>query len=78
MKAQRKSTRTLLLFGPETQPKELERKQTFPGAACCKPIELPSYKAAPLQAWVSRGANPIENEDDDEYEDDSRSQRLCS
>src|SRR5580704_2718535 len=23
---------------------------SFPGAACCKPIELPPYKAAPLQA----------------------------
>jgi hypothetical protein len=26
----------------------------FPGAACCQPIELPHYKAAPLQALGMR------------------------
>jgi hypothetical protein len=26
----------------------------FPGAACCHPIELPNYKAAPLQALEMR------------------------
>jgi hypothetical protein len=26
----------------------------FPGAACCQPIELPHYKAAPLQALGNR------------------------
>jgi hypothetical protein len=25
------------------------RVGSFPGAACCQPIELPHYKAAPLQ-----------------------------
>src|SRR5260370_21642921 len=29
---------------------EMARQGQFPGAACCRPIELPSYKAAPLQA----------------------------
>jgi hypothetical protein len=32
---------------------ELPRLETFPGAACYQPIELPSYKAAPLQAFGS-------------------------
>jgi hypothetical protein len=30
-------------------PIELRRVETFTGAACCKTIELQSYKAAPLQ-----------------------------
>ena len=30
---------------------ELPHLETFPGAACCQPIELPGYKAAPLQAF---------------------------
>jgi hypothetical protein len=29
---------------------ELQRLETFPGAACCQAIELPPFKAAPLQA----------------------------
>jgi hypothetical protein len=55
------------------QPIELRREETFPGAACCKPIELPSYKAAPLQALgnhTSLARNPVE--DDDEYENENR------
>ena len=34
------------------QPIELPRLKTFPGAACCQAIELPSCKAAPLQAHL--------------------------
>jgi hypothetical protein len=32
------------------RPIELPHLETFPGAACYQPIELPCYKAAPLQA----------------------------
>jgi hypothetical protein len=32
------------------RPREQIRQRPFPGAACCHPTELPSYKAAPLQA----------------------------
>ena len=32
---------------------ELLNHETFSGAACCQLTELPSYKAAPLQAWSS-------------------------
>jgi len=53
---------------------ELLREETFPEAACSRPIELPSYKAAPRYGCqTSHAANPIEDEDDDEYEDDARS-----
>src|ERR1700733_10026059 len=31
------------------QPVELHHVETFSGAACCQPIELQYYKAAPLQ-----------------------------
>jgi hypothetical protein len=35
-------------------PLELPRLETSPGAACCQAIELPSCKAAPLQApWAA-------------------------
>jgi len=34
----------------------MENQETFPGAACCKPIEQQRYKAAPLQAF-SAGIN---------------------
>jgi hypothetical protein len=33
-----------------TTPTELHDARPFPGAACCKPTELRSCKAAPLQA----------------------------
>ena len=33
------------------RPIELPHLETFPGAACYQPIELPCYKAAPLQAF---------------------------
>ena len=35
---------------------ELQRVETFTGAACCQLIELPSYKAAPLQAVGNKHA----------------------
>jgi hypothetical protein len=36
------------------QPLELPHLETSPGAACCQAIELPSCKAAPLQApWAA-------------------------
>jgi hypothetical protein len=35
---------------------ELLHLETFPGAACCQPIELPPGKAAPLQAVGLRSA----------------------
>jgi len=51
---------------------ELAGLGTFPGAACCQPIELPSYKAAPLQALGTntprQRATPFEDEDDYESE----------
>jgi hypothetical protein len=31
---------------------ELPHLETFPGAACYQPVELPGYKAAPLQVLV--------------------------
>ena len=34
------------------------------GAACCQPIELPHYKAAPLQALGKRRHVPYEDEND--------------
>jgi hypothetical protein len=34
------------------------------GAACCQPIELPHYKAAPLQALGRRRHVPYEDEND--------------
>jgi hypothetical protein len=37
--------------GGYNRPIELPHSETFPGAACYQPIELPSYKAAPLQAF---------------------------
>jgi hypothetical protein len=37
---------------------------SFPGAACCQPIELPHYKAAPLQALGMRRHVP----EKDDYE----------
>jgi len=37
--------------GGYNRPIELPHFETFPGAACYQPIELPSYKAAPLQAF---------------------------
>jgi hypothetical protein len=36
----------------ETSPWDLVDQQTFPGAACCKLIELPRDEAAPLQATL--------------------------
>ena len=51
---------------------ELPDLGTFPGAACCQPIELPSYKAAPLQALGTntprRRVTPFVDEDDYESE----------
>jgi hypothetical protein len=35
--------------GGYNRPIELPHLETFPGAACYQPIELPGYKAAPLQ-----------------------------
>jgi hypothetical protein len=37
--------------GGSNWPIELPHLETFPGAACWQPIELPGYKAAPLQAF---------------------------
>jgi hypothetical protein len=37
--------------GGYNRPIELPYLETFPGTACCQPIELPCYKAAPLQAF---------------------------
>jgi hypothetical protein len=37
--------------GVYNRPIELPHLETFPGAACWQPIELPCYKAAPLQAF---------------------------
>jgi hypothetical protein len=34
------------------------------GAACCQPVQLPHYKAAPLQALGMRRHVPYENEND--------------
>jgi hypothetical protein len=43
--------------GGYNRPIELPHLETFPGAACYQPIELPCYKAAPLQAvWSARHA----------------------
>ena len=39
--------------GGYNRPIELPQLETFPGAACYQPIELPGYKAAPLQAFGS-------------------------
>ena len=36
--------------GGFNRPIELPHLETFPGAACCLATELPTYKAAPLQA----------------------------
>jgi len=36
----------------------------FPGAACCHPIELQHYKAAPLQA-LGIGGHGVHYEDED-------------
>ena len=38
-----------ILCGMGVEAIELPRLEPCPGAACCQPIELPSYKAAPLQ-----------------------------
>ena len=38
-----------ILCGMDVEPIELPRLDTCPGVACCQPIELPSYKATPLQ-----------------------------
>jgi hypothetical protein len=38
-------------WGGYNRPIELPHLETFPGAACYQPIELPYYKAAPLQAF---------------------------
>jgi hypothetical protein len=40
--------------GGYNRPIELPYLETFPGAACYQPIELPGYKAAPLQARFPR------------------------
>src|ERR1700678_1380887 len=41
------------LFGAAaTTAIELPHLETFPGAACCRPIDLPGYKAAPFQALI--------------------------
>jgi hypothetical protein len=48
-------------------PIRLQHVETFPGAACCVAIELPSYKAAPLQALGSKQvgrATKLEDEND--------------
>ncbi|HEY4813618.1 MAG TPA: hypothetical protein VIH58_03025 [Chthoniobacterales bacterium] len=37
-------------WGGYNRPIELPHLETFPGAACYQPIELPGYKAAPLRA----------------------------
>jgi hypothetical protein len=34
-----------------SRPVELPHLETFPGAACYQPVELPGYKAAPLQTF---------------------------
>jgi hypothetical protein len=58
----------------------MAHRETFPGGACCKPVELPPYKAPPLQGGQLRDHADIvqsedlirlledENEDDDEYD----------
>src|SRR5580700_12100228 len=33
---------------------ELRHVETFSGAACCQPMGLQCYKAAPLQLWAPR------------------------
>ena len=38
--------------GRYNRPIELPHLETYPGAACYQPIELPRYKAAPLQAFL--------------------------
>jgi hypothetical protein len=40
-----------LFHAADTMALELPHLETFSGAACYQPIELPSYKAAPLQAF---------------------------
>ena len=40
---------------------ELPHLETFPGAACYQPIELPGYKAAPLQAFAPLNTRPVCN-----------------
>ena len=39
--------------GEYKRPIELPHLETFPGAACYQPIDLPRCKAAPLQAFGS-------------------------
>jgi hypothetical protein len=47
--------------GGYKRPIELPHLETFPGAACCQPIKLPSYKAAPLQAFGSTSTRGVSN-----------------
>src|SRR5260221_12509960 len=36
-----------------------QTRGSFPGAACCRTIELPSYEAAPLQVMRPRNLSPL-------------------
>ena len=50
-----------VLGGGYHRPTELPHHETFPGAACYQPIELPCYKAAPLQAFGPLNPQRVRN-----------------